>query len=408
MEENLKKIEKNLPDLITIAQQFQLNGSIANIKSYEKRSIVVDIQPYGSGNVNSTFLVNLDNQPPFILQRLNTKVFCQPELVMNNICVLADYVRQKSLQSEQDNDSRPWLMPQVLYTSDRACESALGISYPKGLHSNGCNRRHHYLAEDGSFWRAMTFIPNSQSFDTIQDSQHGQEIGYGLGRFHHLINDLPVEQLADTLEGFHITPRYLQHYQQIIACTTFKQSPEINYCLQFISDRPNLPHILETAKAAGTLKLRTIHGDPKINNIMLDRHTNQAVAMIDLDTVKPGLIHYDIGDCLRSGCNVLGEETDNWQQVTFEPELAQAILQGYLTVAQDFLTESDYEYIYDSIRLLAFELGLRFFTDYLAGNVYFKVKHPEHNLARALVQFQLTASIEKQAAVIKTIINNLR
>ncbi|MGL4881359.1 MAG: hypothetical protein ACRC8K_09865, partial [Waterburya sp.] len=121
MGKNFKKIDKSLPDLLTIAQQFQLNGSIANIKSYEKRSIVVDIQPYGSGNVNSTFLVNLDNQPPFILQRLNTKVFCQPELVMNNICVLADYVRQKSLQSEQDNDSRPWLMPQVLYTSDRAC-----------------------------------------------------------------------------------------------------------------------------------------------------------------------------------------------------------------------------------------------------------------------------------------------
>jgi Ser/Thr protein kinase RdoA (MazF antagonist) len=374
MAENLKKIDKSLSDLITIAQQFQLNGSI------------VDIQPYGSGNVNSTFLVNLDNQPPFILQRLNTAVFSQPELVMNNICILSDYVRKQSLHFELLND-RPWLMPQVLYTSD--------------------NRQHHWLAEDGSFWRAMSFIANSQSFDTIQDSQHGQEIGYGLGRFHHLINDLPVEKLADTLEGFHITPRYLQHYQQIIACTTFKQSPEINYCLQFISDRPNLPHILETAKAAGILKLRTIHGDPKINNIMLDCHTNQAVAMIDLDTVKPGLIHYDIGDCLRSGCNPLGEETDNWEQVIFEPELAQAILKGYLTVAQDFLTDNDYEYIYNSIRLLAFELGLRFFTDYLAGNIYFKVKHPEHNLTRALVQFQLTASIEQQATVIKTIINDL-
>ncbi len=107
MEKNLKKIDKSLPDLITIAQQFQLNGSIANI------------QPYGSGNVNSTFLVNLDNQPPFILQRLNTTVFCQPELVMNNICILVDYVQQKSLESNEFNDNRPWLMPQVLYTSDR-------------------------------------------------------------------------------------------------------------------------------------------------------------------------------------------------------------------------------------------------------------------------------------------------
>jgi Ser/Thr protein kinase RdoA (MazF antagonist) len=373
MTENLKKIDKSWQKLLTIAQKFQINGSI------------VDIQPYGSGNVNNTFLVNLDNQSSFILQRLNTGVFSQPELVMNNICVLCDHVHQQSA-SQLLKDNRPWLIPEILVTGDR---------------------QHHWIAEDGSFWRAMSFIANSQSFDTIQDRQHGQEIGYGLGRFHYLINDLPVEKLADTLEGFHITPRYLQHYQQIIACTTFKQSPEVNYCLKFISDRPNLPYILETAKAAGTLKLRTIHGDPKINNIMLDCHTNQAVAMIDLDTVKPGLIHYDIGDCLRSGCNPWGEETDDWEQVNFEPELAQAILQGYLTVAQDFLTDNDYEYIYDSIRLLAFELGLRFFTDYLAGNVYFKVNHPEHNLARALVQFQLTASIESQAAVIKTIIDDL-
>ncbi|MGB5712258.1 MAG: aminoglycoside phosphotransferase, partial [Waterburya sp.] len=133
-----------------------------------------------------------------------------------------------------------------------------------------------------------------------------------------------------------------------------------------------------------------------------------AVAMIDLDTVKPGLIHYDIGDCLRSGCNLLGEETEDWSQVSFEPELAEAILKGYLKVAQDFLTEDDYQYIYDSIRLLAFELGLRFFTDYLEGNVYFNVSHLEHNLARALVQFKLTESIEKQELIIKQIISNLR
>ncbi|MEO1342419.1 MAG: aminoglycoside phosphotransferase, partial [Cyanobacteria bacterium J06635_13] len=126
-----------------------------------------------------------------------------------------------------------------------------------------------------------------------------------------------------------------------------------------------------------------------------------------LDTVKPGLIHYDIGDCLRSGCNPLGEETADWEQVKFAPDLAQAILTGYLAVARDFLTKNDYLYIYDSIRLLAFELGLRFFTDYLAGNVYFKADHAEHNLARALVQFKLTESIEQQSETIQQIINGV-
>ena len=225
--------------------------------------------------------------------------------------------------------------------------------------------------------------------------------------FHKLIENLPANKLADTLEGFHLTPGYLRHYQEVLNTTKVKLSPEINYCQKFISDRPDLPHVLESAKTSGKLRLRTIHGDPKINNIMIDCSTNQAVAMIDLDTVKPGLIHYDIGDCLRSGCNPLGEETLDWEKVIFEPELAKAILRGYLSVARDFLTELDYKYIYDSIRLLAFELGLRFFTDYLEGNVYFGANSPQHNLHRALVQFKLTESIEGQTKAIAQVIAEL-
>lgn len=373
MANNLGEVEQTERHLKAIATQFTSDTKVSHI------------QQYGSGNINSTFLVTLDGQSPFILQRINTTVFCQPELVMDNMCILSDYVNQRLEQTSLATDRR-WLIPQVLSTAQK---------------------QNYWIAEDNSFWRAISFIDNSQSFDTIQDQQHGQEIGYGLGMFHHLINDLPVTKLADTLEGFHITPGYLRHYQQVISHHQIKSSPETNYCLKFIRDRPELPHVLESAKACGKLNLRTIHGDPKINNIMIDSATKQAVAMIDLDTVKPGLIHYDIGDCLRSGCNRLGEETNEWEQVTFDPELAQAILQGYLSVAQDFLTDNDYEYIYDSIRLLAFELGLRFFTDYLEGNVYFGANYLEHNLVRALIQFKLTESIEVQAVELKKIIQSL-
>ena len=365
-------IDKTHKQLKAIAEQFIPNGQNAQIQSY------------GSGNINSTFLVTLKLQPPFILQRLNTAVFCQPELVMDNICVLANYVDRKLQQFELPSDRR-WSFPQILFTKQQ---------------------QHHYVAEDGSFWRAMSFIDNSQSFDTIQDLNHAREIGYGLGMFHFLLSDLPADNLADTLPGFHITPQYLKHYERVIATKDVKSSPEVDFCRKFISDRPNLPQILETAKATGKLKLRTIHGDPKINNIMIDCTTKQAIATIDLDTVKPGLVHYDIGDCLRSGCNPLGEETASWERVSFEPELAKAILKGYLEVAR-FLTEADYEHIYDSIRLLAFELGLRFFTDYLEGNVYFKVDRAEHNLARALVQFKLTESIERQERIIREIVAEL-
>lgn len=372
MTNNIREVNKIDRHLIAIANQFTSEGKVNHI------------QEYGSGNINSTFLVTLDARPPFILQRINTAVFCQPKLVMNNMCILCDHVSQRLEQSDCLTSDHRWLIPQVLSTSQQ---------------------QNYWIAEDGSFWRAISFIDNSQSFDTIQNIQHGREIGYGLGMFHYLIDDLLVEDLADTLKGFHITPGYLHHYQKVIETKKIKSSPEINYCLNFISDRPNLPYVLESAKAAGKLNLRIIHGDPKINNIMIDCSTNKAVATIDLDTVKPGLIHYDIGDCLRSGCNRLGEETEYWEEVTFDSEVAEAILQGYLSVARGFLTDEDYKYIYDSIRLLAFELGLRFFTDYLEGNIYFNVDNPEHNLKRALIQFKLTESIEAQEAELRNIIS---
>ncbi|MFN6461666.1 MAG: phosphotransferase enzyme family protein [Nostoc sp. DedVER02] len=361
-------------NLVAIAEQFAQQGK------------VTDVKPFGSGNINDTFLVTLDSSKEqyFVLQRINTQVFRQPKLIMQNMRTFTDHVH-KRLQHSPLN--RRWEVPRVLLTKDA---------------------EDHFQDADGCFWRAISFIEGSQSFDTMGDRLQAQEIGYALGMFHNLISDLPPEKLADTLEGFHITPLYLQHYQEALAKTSARQSAEVNYCLQFVSDRQGFAHILENAKAEGKLPLRLMHGDPKINNVMFDIVTQQAVSVIDLDTVKPGLVHYDIGDCLRSGCNPAGEETENWKSVYFDTDLCQGILQGYLSVAKAFLTENDYAYIYDAIRLIAFELGLRFFADYLAGNTYFKIKHPEHNLARAIVQFKLTESIESQKTQICNIIKDMK
>ena len=160
--------------------------------------------------------------------------------------------------------------------------------------------------------------------------------------------------------------------------------------------------VLEQARAQGRLRPRPIHGDPKVNNVLLQRASGQAIALIDLDTVKPGLLHYDLGDCLRSVANPLGEETHDWRAVRFDTELAEALLRGYGSVAGAMLSDDDVELVYDAVRLIAFELGLRFLTDHLAGDVYFRCDAPGHNLRRALVQFQLTASIEAQEAPIRT------
>ena len=360
--------------LINIARQFVQKGK------------VVAVRALGDGNINQTFLVTVDHKLNnyFVLQQINTQVFTQPELLINNIQTFTNHVNQKLANSTLVNNRR-WQVPQVLFTS---------------------TNQNHYIDQSNNFWRAISFIDNARSYNTIQDLQHAQELGYGLGLFHKLISDLELTQLVDTLPGFHITPEYFKQYQ-VAKNNHQKTNEEVQYCQQFIEERIEIINILEQAKAQGILQLRPIHGDPKINNIMIDRDSKKAIALIDLDTVKPGLIHYDIGDCVRSGCNSLGEETTNLQAVNFDLDLAKAILQGYLTIARDFITREEVDYIYDSIRLITFELGLRFFTDYLNNNIYFKVNYPEHNLSRALVQFQLVKSIESQAETIKKMVVEL-
>ena len=380
----------DLVPLLDIAQQFAPHG------------VVMSVSPLGNGNINSTFLVSVrpaavgiaDSTIParFVLQRINAQVFHQPELVIQNMSVLSEHLKKQTAIPD-----RRWETPTILPTQS-------GQNY--------------WQDEAGGYWRAISFVEDAEPVETVVSKEHAREIGCGLAMFHSLISTLDPDSLADTLKGFHITPAYLDVYEQVRrqsesaavdAGVIFEQQErsQRQYCLDFIAERQARSDVLERAKAAGDLKLRPIHGDPKINNILIGKD-GRAVSLIDLDTIKPGLIHYDIGDCLRSACNLLGEETEDWQAVTFEVELAESILQGYCSLAKDFLQEQDYDYLYDCIWLIAFELGLRFFTDYLADNVYFKVNHRRHNLTRALVQFKLTESIERQAEQLRCIIQGLR
>jgi hypothetical protein len=354
-----------LNNLTHIAEQFTPNEDILKVKEF------------GNGNINDTYMVTRSTAEKFVLQRINTHVFKQPHLIMQNMRAFTEHVHRR-VQTE----GHAWESPRVITAKD-------GNDY--------------FIDDENGFWRAISFIKDSQSHDTINDIHHAREVGHALGKFQNLISDMPIESLADTLEGFHITPRYLQSYDRVLSQNGRHNTAEVKFGMKFIEDRRTFAHTLENAG----LPMRPIHGDPKVNNVMIHNETGKAVSIVDLDTVKPGLVHYDIGDCLRSGCNPLGEDAPDWEAVHFDPEIGAAILEGYLTEAQAFLTPADYEYLYDSVRLLTFELGLRFFTDHLAGDVYFKVKYAEHNLHRALVQFKLTESIEAHEGEIRNIIEKM-
>jgi Ser/Thr protein kinase RdoA (MazF antagonist) len=176
---------------------------------------------------------------------------------------------------------------------------------------------------------------------------------------------------------------------------------------KFVEERRARALCLVAAEERGELAKRMFHGDPKVNNIMIDDITDKGTAMIDLDTVSPGLIHVDFGDALRSLCNPAGEEETNLAKIVFDEDLCAAFCKGYMREAGAFMTDADREYLYDAIWLLPFELGLRFFQDYLAGDVYFKVKTPGQNLNRARVQFRLCESIEARERSIRNLLAKL-
>lgn len=330
---------------------------------------VIRITPLGNGLINDTYLVITDAQP-LVLQKINHQVFPKPGLIMANLA-------QLGLHIGQSPRGAALAIPEVLTT-----------------HAGG----QYFLDGNNDYWRALSFIDNTESLETIRTLADAEQAGFALGCFHRMMSGLDPETLHDTLPGFHITPGYLEHYRQV------SQQPVQqvdDYCAAFIAASEHFVGDLETAKQQGLLPVRVIHGDPKLNNFLFDRNSQKIVSIIDLDTVKPGLVHYDIGDCLRSCCHDL--VTDR-----FDLTVCAAILKTYLREVGSFFGEQDYQYVYPAIRLIPFELGLRFYTDYLAGNRYFKVVEPDQNLQRAAQQFRLCADIIAQEPAITRLIAAIR
>jgi Ser/Thr protein kinase RdoA (MazF antagonist) len=357
-----------------MAQRFQVNGRL------------VSVEATGSGNVNDTYLVifrTVFSEERFILQKISKRVFREPEKVMANMHYVTQFVH-KRLEAEQDTADRIWQLPRIIPAKDG---------------------RDFAVDGEGNYWRAITVIASASSYDQVQSPEHAFEIGAVLGQFHRILSEMPVEVLHDTLPGFHITPRYLRQLDDALAAPEGKArleaAPRARNAMRFIDQRRGIVDVLEAAKERGELKLRPIHGDPKTANVMIDDATGKGTSIIDLDTVKPGLIHYDIGDCLRSCCNPAGEESAELSSVFFDTDLCKAVLKGYKAHEMGFLTDADRNYLYDAIRLITFELGLRFFADYIAGDIYFRVRREAQNLHRALVQFKLCESIEARESKIR-------
>ena len=364
------------------------------MNKFNVKGRLVALQPFGNGNINDTYLAiyrNTFTETQVILQRVNRKVFPEPEAIMRTMHEVTQHCHEKlEADAKAGRDDRVWQMPRIVKAKDA---------------------KDYVMDDKGEVWRAITRIMSAHAFDVAQGPEHALECGAALGHFHYLISDMSPKAIIDPLPGFHITSGYLKQYDATLKTKTAKallsSSMEAKRLAKFVAARRDLALSLEKAQKRGELKRRMFHGDPKVNNIMIDDVTGKGTAMIDLDTVSPGLIHVDFGDALRSICNPAGEEETNLSKVIFDEDLCTAFCKGYMHEAGSFLTDADRAYLYDSIRLLPFELGLRFFQDYLAGNVYFKTSQPEQNLNRARVQFRLCESVEARERSIRQVLKRL-
>ncbi len=323
------------------------------------------LKPLGQGNINDTWRVELENGSSVVLQRLHPSVFRDPAAVMHNMRVVTGHLNRNAGPG----------MP-VFFRL---------LANPQG--------QDYFLDAAGHCWRLLSYIAHTRTLDSLENRHQAQEIGVLLGRFHLLVAGIDPDTLADPLPDFHITPRYLQHFDAISGTRRCENAQE-TWCYSVIEAQRNTVDLLEQARNDVTRQV--IHGDPKTANFLFAADKDRAVSLIDFDTVKPGLLLHDLADCLRSCCNLQGEAHQDPAGTVFDPDYFQALLSGYLRQGGHLLTPTDRALLVQAVGLISFELGLRFFTDHLAGDRYFKVSRAGQNLQRALVQFHLNRSIRTQ------------
>ena len=327
-----------------------------------------EVVPLAGGNVNDSCCVHLQAGDRYLLQKLNSAVFPEPRRVIDNLLTVTTH-----LQREQEKQA--------------GCQ----LRIPRLILSPGGEPV--FVDDDGCCWRLLSWIGDSRSLSVINSPEQGWEVGRLLACFHQLTANLSAKELHITLPDFHHTPSYLAQYDRISRHKRKLDSRE-RQGNAFIEKFRCRADILEKSRCC--LRSSVIHGDPKVGNFLFAADSNKAISLIDLDTVMPGLLLHDIGDCLRSCCNPAGEEPDRPDEVVFDGSIFTGVVGGYCEQALDLLAEEDRRLLLDAVFVISFELGLRFFTDHLAGNTYFKIQRPGQNLQRALTQFYLAASIDRQ------------
>ena len=338
---------------------------------------------YGQGHINDTYCVVCQpregDSVRFILQGLSPTAFPHPEELMENFIGITTHLRKKIIENGGD----------PLRETLSVIKTRAGDDY--------------YTDENGKVWRLMPFIEDTVCLQSATPELF-ESSARAFGRFQYLLQDYPVETLHETIKDFHNTEDRLKKFEEALAEDKLGRAGGVAEEIRFVLDRKETCSVAMQALREGKLPLRVTHNDTKLNNILLDKQTGEGVCVVDLDTTMPGLSIYDFGDSIRFGANRCQEDEKDPANVAFDIDLYEAYTKGFLEGAQGFLTEAELEYLPWGARLMTFECGMRFLTDYLQGDAYFHVAFHEQNLYRCRTQFKLVQDMEQQFEVMKYIV----
>ena len=354
---------------------FSENAIREILSHFDLPGTYVAFEPIGCGHINDTLRVSF-RQPTgivhFILQRINTHVFRNPDQLMENVQRVTAYLLQY-LQANGGDVQRGALT--VFPTAD-------GNPY-------------HRTAE-GDCWRVYNYIEDTYTLQSIGDSEDFRKAGEAFGRFQQMLSDYPSDTLYETIPDFHNTVSRFAAFKAAVEADAVGRAETVQTEIDFVLAREKDTHVLVDLLRDGKLPLRVTHNDTKLNNVLFDNTTKEGLCVVDLDTVMPGLSLYDFGDSIRFGANTAAEDEPDVSKVSLSLPLYCAFTQGYLSAAGQSLTPTEIAYLPFSAKLMTLECGMRFLTDYLQGDTYFRTAYPTHNLVRCRTQFALVADIEKK------------
>ncbi len=329
---------------------------------------------YGSGHINDTFLLVTEQGGEgrrYILQRINHFVFPRPDEIMENILGVTTHLREKITLRGGDPDRETLT---VLKTKEGAA---------------------FYRDSIGSYWRVYLFIEDNLSLDRVETPEQFYQSALAFGRFQRDLSDFPAEKLHEAIRDFHNTPVRYQNLMKAAEADKCGRRASVAAELAFAEGQKNFTETLYHAYRAGDLPLRVTHNDTKLNNILFDAETSAPLAVIDLDTVMPGFSVNDFGDSIRFGASTAGESETDLSKVTVDLELYRIYVKGFLEGCEGRLTEAEVKLLPVGAKMMTLECGLRFLTDYLEGDVYFRTHYEGHNLDRARNQFRLVAEMDR-------------